>query len=104
MAIVFKYDGHELDIDDVPLSVYVEIETATGTPWYRLVTNPMRFAAAGQELAKACAKQVGVDLPELTPRTFAEVFDVRQDQENRPTEYEEGIPDPKAEASEAETT
>lgn len=103
MPIIFNHDGHELDIDDVPLSAYADIEKATDVPWYRLASNPMQYAAAGEMLAKACAKQLGVDLPSLTPKLLVSLFDVRPG-ENRPTEYDEGMPDPKAKGSEPETT
>lgn len=103
MPIMFKLDGQELDIDDVPLSVYAEIEKATDVPWYRLAANPMQHAAAGEQLAKACAKQLGVDLPAMTPKVLVQVFEIVTG-DNRPTEYSEGMPDPKAEGSEPETT
>lgn len=103
MPIIFSHNDHELDIDDVPLSVYAEIEKAHGVPWYKLTANPMQFAAAGEALAKACATQVGVELPALTPKLLVKLFEVRTG-ENRPTEYDEGMPDPKAKGSEPETT
>lgn len=103
MPIVFQYDGHELDIDDVPLSTYAEIERATGVEWYRLSANPLQFAAAGEALAKACAARLNVELPTLTPRILVDLFDMRVG-ENRPTEYDEGVPDPKAKGSGPATT
>lgn len=103
MPIIFHHDDHELDVDDVPLSVYAEIEKSTGVAWYQLTANPMRHAAAGEELAKACAKQLGVELPALTPKLLVKVFEIRQG-ENRPTEFDEGMPDPKAPDSDQATT
>lgn len=103
MPIVFQYDGHELDIDDLPLDRYVEIEAATGLAWYDLASNPLKSASGGMALAKACADHLGVELPPITPRLFVDLFDMRAG-ENRPTEYSEGVPDPKAKGSEPATT
>lgn len=103
MPVIFQYDGHELDVDDLPLDKYIEIEAATSVPWYELASNPLRYASGGTALAKACAAHLGVELPAITPRLFIDLFD-RRAEENRPTEYDEGMPDPKAKGSEPETT
>lgn len=103
MPIVFKYDDQSVDIEEVPLAVYGEIEKQTKVPWYDLAASPMRHAVAGELLAKECAKIAGVDLPPLTPRLLVKVFDVVKES-NVPTEFEDGMPDPKAKGSEPETT
>lgn len=103
MSFHFKYEGADVDIDDVPLSVYAQIEKETDVSWFQLQRSPLRYADAGERLAKACARIAGVELPELTPRLLVEVFDLVEG-ENRPSEYQEGMPDPKAEGSEPVTT
>jgi len=103
MSFHFRYGGADVDIDDVSLATYAAIEKETGVEWYRLQRSPLLFAAAGEMLAKACAGVAGVDLPPLTPRQFVDVFEL-VDEENRPVEYDDGMPVPKAQASEPETT
>lgn len=103
MGFKFIHDGKSMDIDDVPLSVYATIEAETKVAWYDLCLSPARHAAAGEQLAKACAQRLGVELPELTPRLLVEVFKFDQE-ESRPTEWSDGMPDPKAQDSEPETT
>lgn len=103
MPVVFKYDDQTVDIDDIPLAVYGEIQNQTGIAWYELTTSPVRHAIAGEMLAKECAKVAGVDLPPLTPRLLVEVFEVVSES-NTPTEFDDGMPDPKAKGSDQETT
>lgn len=103
MSFHFRYEGCDVDIDDVPLARYAEIEKATGVEWYRLQRSPLAFAAAGEQLAKVCAEIGGVSLPPLTPRLLVEVFEL-VDEPNLPAEYSDGMPDPKAEGSEPATT
>ena len=103
MPFHFKYDGKQVDIDDVPLSVYADIEDATKVTWYQLSAAPARYARAAELLAKECAKIVGVTLPPLTPAMLVDVFDLVEEP-NRPVEYTDGMPDPKAEGSEPGTT
>ena len=104
MPVMFRLEGQELDLDDVPLATYAEIEKTTSVPWYRLSNAPMAYAAAGEMLARKCAEQLGLKLPQpLTPKKMVEIFEV-VDEPNLPTEYTEGIPDPKAEGPDKETT
>lgn len=103
MPILFKFDGKELDIDDVSMDTYAAIEKATSVPWYRLTQSPMAHAAAGSQLARACAELVGVVLPDpITPKIMVTLFDVVADEPSRPTEYTDGMPDPKAADSDQE--
>lgn len=103
MSFHFRYEGCDVDIDDVPLASYAEIEKATGVEWYRLQRSPLLFADAGEMLAKVCAGIAGVTLPPLTPRLLVDVFELVE-AENRPTEYDDGMPDPKAPVTDQETT
>lgn len=103
MPVVFKREGKTVDIDDIPLAIYGEIQKETGIAWYELTTSPVRHAIAGEMLAKECAKVAGVELPPLTPRLLVEVFEV-VNESNTPTEYEDGMPDPKAKGSDQETS
>lgn len=105
MAIYFVHETARVDIEDVPLDDYVLIERETGTPWFEVAGNPMRHAKAGKMLAESCARIAGVALPDpFKLRDLVKVFSVEPDVESRPTEYDEGIPDPKAQDSGQATT
>ena len=96
MPIMFKFDDKTLDVDDVPMETYAAIEKATSISWYRLTQSPMAHAAAGPMLARRCAEMLGVTLPDpITPKILVTLFEVVEE-ENRPTEYSDGMPDPKA--------
>jgi hypothetical protein len=104
MAVIFKWDGIEVDLDDVSMETYAEIEKVTSIPWYRLTQSPMAHAAAGPMLARKCAETAGVELPDpITPKILVSLFEVSAEP-NSPTEFSDGIPDPKAQDSEPETT
>lgn len=103
MPYQFRVEDKAVSVEDVPLSVFAKIEADTGVSWSRLTVCPPAFAAAGEALAKACADLLSVELPTMTPRTITEVFEL-VDEETRPTEHQDGIPDPKAGGSEAGTT
>ena len=104
MPVMFKYEGVEIDIDDISMETYAEIEKATSVAWYRLTQAPGAHAAAGPMLARKCAELLGVTLPDpITPRIMVTLFEV-VDEPNRPSEFSDGMPDPKAPASETETT
>lgn len=104
MPVMFRLEGQELDLDDMPLDVYADIEKETGVPWYRLTANPMAHAAAVVVLVKKCAERLGVEPPAtLTPKLLVDMFEVVSEP-NLPTEYNEGIPDPKAPEEDPETT
>jgi hypothetical protein len=104
MPLMFRYDGAEMDLDDLPMEDYAAIEKTTSVPWYRLTQSPMAHAAAGPMLAKRCAEILGVTLPDpITPKVLVGLFEV-VDEPNLPTEYQDGIPNPKAAGSGQETT
>ena len=104
MPFEFRYGGKAVDIEDVPLETFVSIEADTGVEWFRLTAAPARYAKAANLLAQACAKQLGIDdFPPLTPKLLVEVFELVEEP-NKPVEYEDGMPDPKAADSEAATT
>lgn len=95
MPFEFRSGGKSVDIEDIPLDVYVKIEAETEIPWYRLTSAPARYAKAGSLLAKACADHLGVECPTLTPKSLVTMFELVEEP-NTPTQYEDGMPDPKA--------
>jgi hypothetical protein len=97
MPIYFTHDGARLDVDDIPLAVFADIKDKTGIEWWQVAANPMRYAGAGELLAKACADITGVKLPEvITAGNFTKLFTVDEAVKNLPDEFNDGIPDPKA--------
>ncbi len=99
----FSYEDHKVFIDDLPLDKFVEIEKETGIEWFRLSRSPLLYAEAGKMVAEACAELAGVEMPPLTPRTFSDLFDLVDEPES-PTEFTDGVPDPKAPDTEPGTT
>jgi hypothetical protein len=103
MPVYFTHAGARLDVDDFPLDVYAKIHAETGLPWYQVAANPLRDAKAGEMLIRAACEIAGVPVPDkITPNVLVASFKF-EDGENRATEYNDGIPDPKAE-DEPETT
>jgi hypothetical protein len=103
MPVYFIHAGARLDVDDIPLDVYAKIHAETGIDWYKVAANPLRDAKAGEMLIRAACGIAGVAVPEqVTPNVLVASFEY-VDGENRATEYNDGIPDPKAE-DEPETT
>ena len=104
MPIMFTYADQTLDVDDIPMSVYGEIEAKTKVPWYDLTVSPARHAVASELLAQECAKILGIDdLPVMTPKLLVQVFKSVKTP-NTPAEYSDGMPDPKVPDSDPETT
>ena len=91
-TITINVAGKAIDIEDIPMSVYAEIETATGVGWFTLLVNPLRHAAASVMLIEAAAKILEVDCPPLNPKTFLSTFEVVADADSRPEAYEDGLP------------
>jgi len=104
MPIFFEYDGKRMDIEDLPLSEYAKIADATGKQWWQITTaHPATDAKVVGMLVVACAKHLGADTPELTPRSVVGMFKVEAT-ESVPSVNVDGIPDPKAPEPEQATT
>lgn len=84
--------------DDLTVAESVAIEKATGRSWYEL--NPFRRAEDCQEVMVAfLARTVGEDVArkQVGAMTVAEVVDCLEVvPDDRPQQYVEGMPDPKA--------
>ncbi len=99
----FRFGGKELCIEDLPMSLYKEIEDATEASWKVLVTNPFLHDAGALMLAGKCAERLGVELPDpMTPRVLMGLFVLGPDVV--PDMYSNGVAVPKASASETTTT
>ena len=87
----------EVRLDDLPMSVYADIEEASGVPWFDLIDAPARSAKAGPLLIARCAAHLGAEPPEdVTPRSILGFFVLVGD--DLPVEFEDGIP-PEGEGS-----
>lgn len=105
MPFHYVHAGADFDIEELPLDAWIEVQAQTGKQWHECVG---RTLLADVKVAKAvleqCAKATGTTLPErLTIKSVLELFQHR-DAENRPTGFREGVPDPKAKASDPATT
>jgi hypothetical protein len=103
MPAYFVHGGARLDVDDIPLEVYVKIHAETGLEWWEVAPAPMRSTKAASILFREACVIAGVAPPaELTPKTLFAGF-VIEAGENRATEFDDGIPAPKAEVEPATT-
>lgn len=99
-------DKPPLDLDDLPLDVWIAIQQATGKRWPELVGPGMigDAAVAKAAIAEVC-KHLGVGVPDgLTLKSAVALFRYDEATESTPTQYEDGVPDPKATASGSATT
>lgn len=99
-------DKPPLDLDDLPLDAWIAIQEATGKTWARIMTaSPIGDAVAARAIIAECAKHLGVSPPaDLTLKSMVGMLVYRADVESTPTQYEDGIPDPKVTDSGSATT
>ena len=99
MTTYFEYEGQRLDVEDLDFEALVPIQALTETPWYKWLAYPPVEPKVCLPLARACAAQLGVTLPErISVRLAADLF-VIDDKSTLPTEYEDGLPDPNQEGA-----
>lgn len=103
MPWIFEYDGKSIDIEDLPLSVYADIQKETGTFWAEVGASPFRNPQAALMLIDACSAELGVEVPTVTPKTLVTLFRL-DETPNRPEQYQDKLPDPKAADSDQATT
>jgi hypothetical protein len=105
MPILYVHDKGEFDIDDLPLERWVAIQKTTGRKWRECVgVHLFEDVEIAMAVLDECAAETGSTLkPRLTLADLFTVFKVTP-ADNRPSEFNEGIPDPKAEDSEPATT
>lgn len=102
--IRFVHDGVDYDVEELPIDRWIEIQKATGRQWHECLSKTLLAdVAVGKAVLEACAAETGVTLPPLTVKTMLKLFRF-DDRENTPTQYNEGIPDPKATGSDPATT
>lgn len=103
MPWIFSCDGKSLDLENLSLDDYIDVEAATGVAWYEIATSPIRNARVAKLIAEKCAAATGVTLPPLTAKSIVGLFTLDREP-NRPDEYQDGMPDPKAPATDPATS
>lgn len=86
----------KLDIEDLPMSAYVEVEAETGQKWYEVSGNPYTHAAGAVALMRRVLPLHGVEFPDPFPaKDFVKWFEW-EDADSLPTG---GTTDPVVEGS-----
>ncbi len=108
MPFFFKHPDQttRIDLDDLPLDSWIAIQEATGKTWPQLVGPGMigDAAVAKVVVAEVC-KHLGAPVPAgLTLKSTVALFEYDEGAETTPTQYTDGMPDPKVTGSGPETT
>ena len=97
-------DKDRLDLEDLPLDSWIAIQVATGMTWPQIIgANTIGDATVAKAIIVEACKVLGVEPPALTLRTMLTLISYEQ-VETVPTQFDEGLPDPKATGSDQETT
>ena len=104
MPFYFTHADKKINLEDLPLERWITIETECGTQWPEILTGKCVGDAkiARSVIGQACA-HLGVEVPTLTLKSVLELITFDRE-ETLPTEYADGLPDPKASDIEAVTT
>jgi hypothetical protein len=86
----------DVDVEDVPLSVFAEVEKQTGVSWFNAAGRPLQNASVACLLVSLVAEQRSVEAPTLTPKS---VFQIVEFVEEKPEDFPTpGIEDAPTEA------
>lgn len=104
MPFYFKTDTHSVNLEDLPLDRWIKIEAECGAPWPEILTGKVIGDAkvAKAVIGQAC-EHLSIPVPELTLRSIVELIKFERE-ESTPEQFNDGIPDPKAQGSAPETT
>ena len=107
MPFFFKHPDQptRIDLDDLPLDSWIAIQEATGKTWARIMTaSPIGDAVAAKAIIAECCKHLGVEAP--TGVTLRGMIDLLSFDpvETIPTQFTDGLPDPKVTDSDQATT
>lgn len=104
MPFYYNYPSGKLDLEDLPLDRWITIQSETGLQWHEVLSGVSIVDAkvATVVVREACG-HLGIEVPTLTLRTLLKAITFEQ-AENVPEQYNDGVPDPKAKASEPVTT
>lgn len=87
-------DKPAVRLEDIPARQLVEVERQTDTSWLYLVGAPIQDVGRALAMYDRCCALVGVEPAEQSAGELLARFDLVED--DRPTMYEGGLPDPKA--------
>lgn len=101
MAWVVRFEGQEINTDDLALAELDAVATAAKSPW--ALMNPIADAKVAMGFIALCMVKAGLSdedarkrAAELTPKDIRGAFTFVADGEDLPTEWTDGKPDPKA--------
>lgn len=105
MPFFYVNGSTDYDIEELPIDRWIEIQKATGLKWHQCLSqNLLGDVTVAKAVLEACAAETATTLPErITVKTMIELIQWREG-ENTPQQFNEGIPDPKAQGSEPATT
>lgn len=104
MPFYFQHDGHKVNLEDLPLDRWITIEKECDEPWPEILSGKVigDSLVAKAVIGQAC-EHLGIPTPQLTLRNVVDMITFERD-ESVPEQFNDGIPDPKAQASEPATT
>lgn len=101
MAWVVRYEGQEINTDDLTLAELDAVAEASGSPW--ALMNPIADAKVAMGFIGLCMVKAGLSDDEaakkaaaITPKDIRGAFTWIKDGADLPTEWTDGKPDPKA--------
>lgn len=103
MPFYFKHGDHKVNLEDLPLDRWITIEAESGSSWIEVLSGKLGESRVAKSVIVQACEHLGIDVPPLTIRKLANML-VFEKEESLPTEYADGIPDPKATDSEPATT
>lgn len=105
MPFYYVNGSTEFDIEELPLDRWIEIQKVTGKEWHQCLNRTLfGNLLVAKAVLEACAAETSTTLP--SPMKIKDVLQLlsHRQAENTPSQYNEGVPDPKAKGSEPETT
>jgi hypothetical protein len=104
MPFIFNHAGKKLDLEDLPLERWTRIQEVTGLTWPEVLSGKvLGDSKVTQVVLAQVAEHLEITLPALTIRSAMELIKWEREP-NIPETFNEGMPDPKAPASEQATT
>lgn len=104
MPFYFQHAGKRVALDDLPLDRWVTIQEATGKQWHEILTRDViGDVKVAQAVVAEAVAFLEVEAPALTLKSMLEAITF-ESAEIIPEQFTDGIPDPKAVASEPVTT
>lgn len=87
-------DGKTVRLEDIPGTDWGPLEAETGDSWFQLAAAPLATSTRAMAVYRYCCRRVHEEPRDLTGGELWDVFNRVED--DRPTMYDGGLPDPKA--------